>query len=98
MRLALLPAGRTRIELVEPLTDDSPVARFLAKRGEGIHHVCFEVDDLPGTLERLKEAGLQAAGAPVRPGAEGSRIAFLHPKGTGGVLIELRASRRKEAE
>jgi len=98
VRLALLPAGRTRIELVEPLTDDSPVARFLAKRGEGIHHVCFEVDDLQGTLERLKEAGLQAAGAPGRPGAEGSRIAFLHPKGTGGVLIELRASRRKEAE
>jgi len=98
VRLALLPAGRTRIELVEPVTDDSPVARFLAKHGEGIHHVCFEVDDLPATLERLKKAGLQPAGAPGRPGAEGSRIAFLHPKGTGGVLIELRAGRRKGAE
>jgi LAO/AO transport system kinase len=90
VRVAMLPAGRTRIELVEPLGSASTVAGFLDKRGEGIHHVCFEVDDLAGTLERFRRAGLPAAGAEGRPGAEGSRVAFIHPRATGGVLIELR--------
>jgi LAO/AO transport system kinase len=90
VRVAMLPAGRTRIELLEPLTDDSSVGRFLAKHGEGIHHICFEVDDLAAALQRFREAGLAVAGAAGRPGAEGSRIAFIHPRDTGGVLIELR--------
>jgi methylmalonyl-CoA/ethylmalonyl-CoA epimerase len=90
VRVAMLPAGRTRIELVEPARTDSSVARFLEKRGEGIHHVCFEVGDLTATLERFARAGHVAAGAGDRPGAEGSRIAFIHPSSTGGVLIELR--------
>ena len=90
VKIAMLPAGRTRIELVEPAGSASTVARFLEKRGEGIHHVCFEVGDLAATLERFKKAGLEAAGAVDRPGAEGSRIAFIHPRSTGGVLIELR--------
>jgi GTPase len=94
VRLALLPAGRTRIELMEPTSADSPVARFLEKRGGGVHHICFEVEDLEPLLARLRAAGLTIAGAGGRPGAEGSRIAFVHPRDTGGVLVELRESRR----
>ena len=98
VRVAMLPAGRTRIELVESIAPTSAIARHLEKRGEGIHHVCFEVDDLEATLARFRAAGLQAAGAAGRPGAEGSRIAFIHPRGTGGVLIELRERPRRGAE
>src|SRR5439155_11564178 len=94
VRVALLPAGRARIELVEPATESSSVRRFLDTRGEGIHHVCFEVDDLDAALERVGRAGLEVVGTPGRPGAEGSRIAFIHPRATGGVLIELRESGR----
>jgi LAO/AO transport system kinase len=90
VKVAFLPAGRTRVELVQPGRDDSTMARHLAKRGEGIHHLCFEVDDLDATLARLTQAGLQAAGETGRAGAEGARVAFLHPKSAGGVLIELR--------
>jgi len=90
VRVALLPAGRTRIELVEPVSTGSPVGRFIEARGEGIHHVCFEVDDLEAAIERVGKAGLEVVGSPGRPGAEGSRIAFIHPRTTGGVLIELR--------
>jgi LAO/AO transport system kinase len=90
VRVAMLPAGRTRIELVEPAGRESAVGRFLDRRGEGIHHVCFEVEDFEGTVRRFREAGFETAGAEGRPGAEGSRVAFLHPRGTGGVLLELR--------
>jgi methylmalonyl-CoA/ethylmalonyl-CoA epimerase len=90
VRVALIPAGRTRIELLQPLSGASTVARFLERRGEGVHHICFEVEDLEATLARLKEGGVATAGAVGRPGAEGTRIAFLHPRGTGGILIELR--------
>jgi LAO/AO transport system kinase len=98
VRVALLPAGRTRIELVEPRGADSAIARSLERRGEGVHHVCFEVDDLEATLRRFKEAGLPPAGVEGRPGAEGTRIAFIHPRGTGGVLIELRERGRGGGE
>ena len=98
VRVAMLPAGRTRIELVESSAPSSAIARHLEKRGEGIHHVCFEVDDLQETLARFRAAGLQAAGDAGRPGAEGSRIAFIHPRGTGGVLIELRERPRRRGE
>jgi len=91
VRVAMLPAGRTRIELIEPTGKETTVGRFLDKRGEGVHHVCFEVDDFEGTLKRFKEAGFATAGAEGRPGAEGSRVAFLHPRGTGGILVELRS-------
>ncbi len=91
VRVAMLPAGRARIELVEPTGEGGAVRRFLDKRGEGIHHVCFEVEDLEATLQRFKQAGFTSAGAEGRPGAEGTRVAFLHPGGTGGVLIELRS-------
>ena len=86
----MIPAGRTRIELVQPISGSSTVTRFLERRGEGLHHICLEVDDLEATLGRLKEGGIPIAGAEGRAGAEGSRVAFLHPRGTGGILIELR--------
>jgi len=90
VRVAFLPAGRTRVELVEPIGDDSPMARQIERRGEGLHHLCFEVADLDAALQRLQSAGVAVVGEPGRAGAEGARVAFLHPRGTGGVLIELR--------
>lgn len=87
--IAGLSAGESLVELLEPQTSDSPIGRFIAKRGPGIHHVCFSVDDLDGTLERCRKAGLRLIDEEPRLGAEGKRIAFLHPSSTGGVLVEL---------
>jgi LAO/AO transport system kinase len=94
VRIGMLPAGRTRIELVEPTAAGTAIARFLDKHGEGIHHLCFEVGDLDAVLARFRAAGATLAGDAGRPGAEGSRIAFIHPRDAGGVLIELRQARR----
>ena len=94
VRVALLPAGQSRIELVEPSGEGSTIERFLETRGEGIHHICLEVANLQEAVERARRAGLEVAGAVDRAGAEGSRVAFIHPRATGGVLIELRESRR----
>jgi len=82
-------AGTQRIELVEPAAPDSPVSSFLAKRGGGLHHLAYRVDDLEQSLQRLKAAGLRLIDEHARPGAHGTRIAFLHPSATGGVLTEL---------
>lgn len=87
--IAGLAAGASLVELLEAKTDDSPIARFVAKRGPGIHHICFAVDDLDATLEKCRAAGLRLIDETPRIGAEGKRIAFLHPSATGGVLIEL---------
>lgn len=87
--IAGLAAGESLVELLEPSADDSPIAKFVAKRGPGIHHVCFAVDDLDGTLDKCRAAGLRLIDETPRVGAEGKRIAFLHPSATGGVLIEL---------
>ncbi len=88
-RVGFLRVGETNIELVEPAADDSPLIRFLQTKGPGIHHLCFEVDDIEGELKRLIEKGAQLIDKTPRPGAHHTRVAFLHPKGTGGVLIEL---------
>jgi methylmalonyl-CoA/ethylmalonyl-CoA epimerase len=88
-RIAGFTAGESLVELLEPDDPTSPIARFLAKRGPGIHHICFSVDDLDATLERCRAAGIQLIDEEPRPGAEGKRIAFLHPRSTGGVLVEL---------
>jgi methylmalonyl-CoA/ethylmalonyl-CoA epimerase len=88
-RIAGFLAGEALVELLEPDTPDSPIGRFIAKRGPGIHHVCFAVDDLDRTLERCRAAGIRLIDDSPRIGAEGKRIAFLHPSATGGVLIEL---------
>jgi methylmalonyl-CoA/ethylmalonyl-CoA epimerase len=84
-----LSAGEPLVELLE--TDDpaSPIARFLTKRGPGIHHICFAVDDLEAAVERCRRAGIQLIDEKPRIGAEGKRIVFLHPRSTGGVLVEL---------
>ena len=84
-----LVAGESLVELLEADTPDSPIGRFVGKRGPGIHHVCFAVDDLDGTLERCRMAGIRLIDDTPRIGAEGKRIAFLHPSTTGGVLVEL---------
>ena len=89
VRVAILGEGSGRIELLEAVGPESPVARFLKDRGEGIHHLCFIVDSVEETCRRLQGAGLRLAGG-IRAGSEGSRIAFLHPRDAGGVLIELR--------
>jgi methylmalonyl-CoA/ethylmalonyl-CoA epimerase len=87
--IAGLAAGESLVELLEAQTPDSPIGKFVAKRGPGIHHVCFAVDDLDGTLARCREAGVRLIDQEPRVGAEGKRIAFLHPSATGGVLVEL---------
>ena len=88
-RIAGLVAGDSLVELLEPATPDSPIGKFVARRGPGLHHVCFAVDDLDATLERCRAAGLRLIDETPRVGAEGKRIAFLHPSATGGVLVEL---------
>ncbi len=87
--IAGLAAGESLVELLEAKTDDSPIARFVNKRGPGIHHICFAVDDLDATLEKCRTVGIRLIDETPRIGAEGKRIAFLHPSATGGVLIEL---------
>ncbi len=84
-----LSAGEPLIELLESDDPASPITRFVAKRGPGIHHICFSVDDLDEALERCRKAGIQLIDEEPRIGAEGKRIAFLHPRSTGGVLVEL---------
>ena len=88
-RIAGFSAGDSLVELLEPAVEDSPIGRFLAKRGAGVHHICFSVDDLDGMLARCRQAGVELIDQVPRVGAEGKRIAFLHPRSTGGVLIEL---------
>jgi len=88
VRVAFFPIGDTRIELLEPTADDSPIAKFLAKNGPGLHHIAYRVADLPATLAALKSAGVRLIDESPRPGAHGMQIAFAHPKGTSGVLTE----------
>ncbi len=88
VRIAFLPVGEVRIELVEPTDETTGVARFLAGRGEGFHHICFEVGDVTATLTRLAVNGVELIDTAPRPGAEGP-VAFLHPRSCHGVLVEL---------
>jgi methylmalonyl-CoA/ethylmalonyl-CoA epimerase len=85
----LSTGGETQIELLEPLGSESPVAKFLESRGEGIHHIAIKVDNIEKTLEELKKKGVMLVDEKPRVGAEGKRIAFVHPKSTKGVLLEL---------
>ncbi|MCF7802768.1 MAG: methylmalonyl-CoA epimerase [Candidatus Marinimicrobia bacterium] len=81
--------GETKLEVMEPTDPDSPVGKFLEKKGEGIHHICFEVTDIEEMLQSLKDAGIELINEEPTLGAGGNKIAFLHPKSTHGVLIEL---------
>ncbi len=89
VRVAFLPVGDTRLELLEPLSPESPVAKFLEKRGEGIHHICLEVEDLEKTLAELASKGIKLIDEKPRLGAHGRKMAFVHPKSLHGVLLEL---------
>jgi methylmalonyl-CoA epimerase len=88
VRVAMLPLNGSRIELLEPTEPDSPVGKFLARRGEGLHHVALKVPDLAGAVERLKASGARLLNDP-RPGAGGHLYVFVHPESAGGVLLEL---------
>jgi methylmalonyl-CoA/ethylmalonyl-CoA epimerase len=87
--VAFLSAGGSEIELVEPTTDDTGLGRFLRKQGPGLHHVCLEVDDIEGMLDQLKGKGIQLVDERPHVGADGRKYAFVHPKSTNGVLVEL---------
>lgn len=89
VRVAFFAVGESRVELLEPTSADSPVAKFLEKNGPGVHHVAYEVDDLEECLSALKGQGVRLIDESPRRGAHGTRIAFLHPKSSGGVLTEL---------
>jgi methylmalonyl-CoA/ethylmalonyl-CoA epimerase len=86
---AFLSVGDSNLELLEPTSPDSPIAKFIEKRGEGIHHICLRVDDIEAHLERLKAEGYRLVNEAPVPGAHGCRVAFLHPSAGNGVLIEL---------
>jgi methylmalonyl-CoA epimerase len=89
VNLAMIPLGESRIELLEPLHAQSPVEKFMAKRGEGIHHIAVSVDNIEEALARFKAAGARLIDAVPRRGAHNSKIAFIHPSSTNGVLLEL---------
>lgn len=88
--------GESKIELLEPLTDDGPIARFLQKRGEGVHHIAFAVDDIHAEIERLRGEGFEVLGERPKKGADNKLVAFLHPKSSNGVLVELCQDLKKE--
>ena len=88
-RIAFLPTGDSEIELVQPTTDDSGLARYLEKRGPGMHHLCLEVDDIDGMLLQLKGKGIQLINEQPKTGSDGRRYAFVHPKSASGVMVEL---------
>lgn len=89
VRVAMLPAGDSRIELLEATAEDSTIAKFIAKRGEGLHHVCLRVPNLAEAVARLKEGGVRLVTDEIKLGAGGHRYVFVHPQSTGGVLLEL---------
>ena len=88
-QVAFLPLAGAEVELVKPTTDDSGIAKYLAKRGPGMHHICFEVDDMDGLLTQLKAKGVRLIDEEPRLASDGRRYAFIHPESTGGVLVEL---------
>ncbi len=87
--IAAVTAGESLVELLEADTPESPIGKFIAKRGPGIHHICFSVDDIDATLEKCRQAGVRLIDDVPRIGAEGKRIAFIHPSATEGILVEL---------
>jgi methylmalonyl-CoA epimerase len=89
VRLVMVPVGESRLELLEATSENSTIAKFIAKRGEGLHHVCLRVPDLPATVARLKNHGVRLVSDEIKTGAGGHRYIFVHPASTGGVLLEL---------
>lgn len=89
VRVAMLPLGESRVELLEPISEDSPLSKFLEKRGPGIHHIAVEVEDIEASLAQLKDKGMRLIDESPRIGAENCLVAFVHPASAGGVLLEL---------
>ncbi len=89
VRLVMVPVGESRLELLEPTSETSTIARFIAKRGEGLHHVCMRVPDLRAAVQKLKNDGVRLVSEEIKVGAGGHRYVFVHPSSTGGVLLEL---------
>ena len=89
VRLVMVPVGESRLELLEATSDDSTIAKFIAKRGEGLHHVCMRVPDLPAAVAKLKQDGVRLISEEIKIGAGGHRYVFVHPQSAGGVLLEL---------
>jgi methylmalonyl-CoA epimerase len=89
VRLVMVPVGGSRLELLEATSPESAIAKFIAKRGEGLHHVCLRVDDLPAVVVRLKNDGVRLVSEEIKTGAGGHRYIFVHPASAGGVLLEL---------
>lgn len=89
VRVVMIPAGESRLELLEATSEDSTIAKFIAKRGEGLHHVCMRVPDLAAAVARLKNDGVRLVSNEIKTGAGGHRYVFVHPQSTGGVLLEL---------
>jgi methylmalonyl-CoA epimerase len=89
VRLVMVPIGESRLELLESTAEDSAIAKFIAKHGEGVHHICVRVPDLPGTIEKLKSDGVRLVSNEIKTGAGGHRYIFVHPQSTAGVLLEL---------
>ncbi len=89
VRLVMIPVGESRLELLEATSEDSTIAKFIAKRGEGLHHVCLRVPDLAAAVERLKKEGVRLVSEEIKIGAGGHRYVFVHPVSAGGVLLEL---------
>lgn len=89
VRLVMVPVGESRLELLEATAEDSAIARFIAKRGEGLHHVCLRVPDLAAAVAKLKQDGVRLVSNEIKAGAGGHRYIFVHPQSTGGVLLEL---------
>ena len=89
VRLMMVPVGESRFELLEPTSEDSTIAKFIAKRGEGLHHVCMKVPDLRAAVDRLKKDGVRLVSEEIKTGAGGHQYVFVHPSSTGGVLLEL---------
>lgn len=89
VQVSFLPVGESRLELLEPVGEEGPLQKFLANRGPGIHHICLEVEDLPGMLQRLSERGVELIDREPRRGAHGTLVAFIHPRSANGVLVEL---------
>ncbi len=89
VKVAFLSIGESNLELLEPLHDDSPIAKYIEKRGEGIHHIALEVDDIHTRLEQMKSQGIRTINDQPKEGAHGTQVAFLHPKAANGVLYEL---------
>ena len=89
VRLVMVPVGESRLELLEPTSEDSTIAKFIAQRGEGLHHVCMRVPDLPAVVQKLKSEGVRLVSEEIKMGAGGHRYIFVHPASAGGVLLEL---------